>query len=773
MSANIPRFMIIDKYTPVFSPEEEASIELAYQDLIQAYLNSNHRKKVEVIDRAFALARLAHGATRRRSGEPYILHPIAVARIVCVEMGLGSTTIVSALLHDVVEDTDYTIEDIRKRFGDKVAVIVDGLTKVSGDNISFGGSAQKESLRKILIAMGHDARVVLIKIADRLHNMRTLGSMLPSKRYKIAGETQYIYVPLAHRLGLHTIKTELEDLSFKNEQPDSYRFISQKVADSQSEREQLLVRFTEPIEERLRAEGISYDLKMRVKSNYSIWRKMQTKGIPFEEVYDVFAVRIVFDNTDGYPENKRCFDIYTVITSLYKANSERVRDWVSRPKNNGYRALHVTVMGPDGRWIEVQIRSKMMDEVAERGLAAHWRYKKELVEEDKEISKWLDTVRDVVQDPTPYGMDFFDTFILSLNSEDVWVFTPKGDSIRLPQGATVLDLAYEIHSELGDHCIGAKIEGKVVSFRTKLKQGDQVEILHSKTIYPKGEWLGYVITPKARLGVNAALRRKAKEEALQGEGILRTRCTAMGMELNNKLIDRLLAFYQYGKREELFRAIGTGRIDLEVDMAKFLKGQAELRGHVLELSPQTGRGSRRFETVLDPEPPQAVKRIDRKQIYVLEGDGQRLNYKPATCCRPIPGDEAFGIVDSEEQVWVHKLACPVATKLKSTEGNSLVSTRWGEHHDVRFEATLIFRGMDNVGILHSITDTLLEHNHINISGINIRCKDGIFSGRISVMVRSVEEVEEICSILRQHEAIINIHRLAEETIKHHLSKDEY
>ncbi len=756
--------MIVDKYIPAFSPEEEATIEAAYQELITAYMNSNHRQKVEVINRAFTLARIAHAGVRRRSGEPYILHPIAVARIVCSEIGLGSTSIVSALLHDVVEDTDYTVEDIRNRFGDKVAVIVDGLTKVSSDKFSPGTSAQAESLRKILLTMSDDARVILIKIADRLHNMRTLGSMLPSKQYKIAGETQYIYAPLAHRLGLHSIKTELEDLSFKYEHPDSYRMISQKIADSEGDREELLKRFAAPIEAALISEGIHYDLKMRVKSNYSIWRKMETKGIPFEEVYDLFAVRIVFDNADGYPENKRCFDIYTAITSLYRSNSERVRDWVSTPKNNGYRALHVTVMGPSGRWIEVQIRSRRMDEIAERGLAAHWRYKNELVEEDKEIGKWLDTVRAVVQAPTPNGMDFLDTFKLSLYAEDIWVFTPKGDTIRLPYEATVLDLAYDIHSELGDHCIGAKINHKAVPITTKLSQGDQVEILHSKTAYPKSEWLGYVVTPKARLGINAALRRQLREQIAKGEEILSTQCRKVGLEPSNSLIDRLLLFYQYQRREDLFQALGVGRINLEADISKAVKAQQEQKGLGVSISTDRKR-NKQFTAIIDPEQPQDRVPIDRKKIYVLQEEQQQLNYKQAQCCRPIPGDEVLGIVDDSEQVIVHKLACPIATKIKSTEGNRLISTRWGEHIDARFEATLIFRGVDNVGILHSITQTLLKHSDINISGINIACKDGIFSGRISVMVRNVQEVEEICDILKQNDAIINIHRLAEETIK--------
>ena len=762
--------MIVDKYTPVFSPEEEATIEAAYRDLVEAYVNSNHRQKVEVIDRAFALARVAHAGVRRRSGEPYILHPIAVARIVCSEIGLGSTSIVCALLHDVVEDTEYTLDDIRERFGDKVAVIVDGLTKVSEDKFRPGTSVQAETLRKILLTMSDDARVILIKIADRLHNMRTLGSMLPSKQYKIAGETQYIYAPLAHRLGMYAIKTELEDLSFKYEHPDTYRQISQQIEDSAADRERLLVRFAAPIEAALISEGINYDLKMRVKSNYSIWRKMQTKGIPFEEVYDLFAVRIIFDTRDGYPENKRCFDIYTAITALYKSKSERVRDWVSTPKNNGYRALHVTVMGPDGKWIEVQIRSRKMDEIAEHGLAAHWRYKNELVEEDKELGKWLDTVREVVQAPTPNGMDFLDTFKLSLYADDIIAFTPMGDSLRLPDEATVLDFAYNIHSKLGDHCIGAKINHKAVPITTKLKQGDQVEILHSRTMYPKREWLNYVVTPKARLGINSALRKQTRAQVQAGEEILKQKLALHGIELSASVIDRLLSFYQYNKREDLFQALGLGQLNLEQDLhiLGWQNGETNTPNHApaggVALN-ALGRHHKAIRATLDPEQENKKEKIDRKKVYDLHEEHQMLNYVPATCCHPIPGDEALGIVNKDEQVVVHKLSCPVATKIKSTEGNRLVSTRWGEHHEQRFAAKLIFRGVDNVGILHSITETLLEHNHINISGIHITCRDGIFSGNISVMVRNVAEADEICELLHSHDAIINIHRLAEETLK--------
>lgn len=734
--------MIKDIYTPVFLPEEEAQIEAAYQDLVTAYMNSNHRQKVEVIQRAFTLARIAHAGVRRRSGEPYILHPIAVARIVCSEMGLGSTSIVCALLHDVVEDTEYSLEDIRTRFGDKVAVIVDGLTKVSADVFKQGGSVQAESLRKILLTMSDDARVILIKIADRLHNMRTLGSMLPSKQYKIAGETQYIYVPLAHRLGLNSIKMELEDLSFKYEQPEVYAELRQKIETSEEDRDKSLVRFAAPIEAALISEGIDYSISMRVKSVYSIWRKMQAKGIPFEEVYDLFAVRIVFENKDGYSENRRCFDIYTAITSLYKVNNERIRDWVSVPKNNGYRALHVTVMGPEGKWIEVQIRSRRMNEIAEHGLAAHWRYKNELVEEDKEIAKWLDTVRDVVQAPTPDGMDFLDNFKLSLYAEEIWVFTPKGDTVRLPYNSSVLDLAYNIHSKLGDHCIGAKIDHKAVPITTKLKQGDQVEILHSKSSSPRKEWLDYVVTPKAKLSISYALRKQAKEQQQKGEEMLRLRWQALGLELNSSMLDRLVAYYHFHKREELFRAIAQGHIVID------------------ELRPSLLKGLHHRQQVSESE--MQTQEIDFKQIYVLQEREGSLNYHIADCCKPILGDEALGIVGQGNKVYVHKLSCPIATRIKSTEGNRLISTSWGVHHSHTFEASLMFRGRDTAGTLHSITQTLLEHNRINISNISISCRDGMFTGSISLMVHSTAELQAICQSLSQNNSIIQVYRLAQE-----------
>lgn len=758
-------------YTPVFPPEEEAQIEAAYQELRDAYLASNHRKKVEVIDKAFNLARIAHGSVRRRSGEPYILHPIAVARIVCCEMGLGSTSISCALMHDVVEDTDYTTEDIARLFGEKMAQIVEGLTKISGKSFDASASLQAQNFRKLLLTMSDDARIILIKIADRLHNMRTLGSMLPSKQFKIAGETQFIYAPLAHRLGLHSIKSELEDLSFKYEHPSEYAELARLVQESEADRQALFARFTEPIDKALQALGINYDIQTRVKGLYSIWNKMQTKGIPFEEVYDLFAVRIIFDMHDGYPEKNRCFDIYNAITGIYRSHAERLRDWISNPKANGYQALHMTVMGPDAKWIEVQIRSKRMNEIAERGLATHWRYKTGY-EEEKDMGQWLDTIREVLQAPTPDGMDFLDNVRLSLYSDDITVFTPRGDGIRLPEGATVLDMAYTIHSRLGNQCIGAKLNHHVVSISTKLRSGDQVEILDSKTAYPKPEWLNLVVTPKARLGIGSALRKRAREQATTGEEMLKERLEELGLQLIPSHIDRLLYFFHFTRRDDFFRAIASGEINLQIDLSKALKtggggGNTSSTG-LLDYVMRPFRGRKASQEVIpEPQHPREEKApINPKKVYTLGEEEGRLNYCPAPCCQPILGDVVLGILSEDAtEVEVHKVSCPTATRIKSLHGNRLLTVAWGQHGAHLFEATLIFRGVDTVGILHGITQTLLEDFKVNITNLNLSAKDGLFGGQMTVLVHSTDELEKIRQLLAHNGSILSIQRLSSELQK--------
>ena len=486
---------------------DEQMIQDGFNALLNDYLKSNHRRKVERITKAFNFANQAHAGVKRRSGEPYIMHPIAVARIVCREMGLGSTSICSALLHDVVEDTEYTVEDIRDMFGDKISQIVDGLTKISGGIFGEQASAQAENFRKLLLTM-----VILIKIADRLHNMRTLGSMLPAKQFKIAGETLYLYAPLAHRLGLFSIKTELEDLSFKYEHPQEYDFISAKLKATEENRNMLFEHFAAPVNEKLKLMGLQYEMLARVKSVYSIWNKMESKNVSFEDIYDIYAVRIIFDPLPGVDEKNQCWDIYSAITDIYRIRPDRIRDWVSRPKANGYQALHLTVMGPDGQWVEIQIRSRRMDDIAEKGFAAHWKYKESNVEEDTELDKWIQTITEILESPDPNALDFLDTIKLNLFTSEIFVFTPKGDIKTLPQGATALDFAYALHSDIGNKCIGAKVNHRLVPLSHPLSSGDQVEVLTSRSQEPQPEWLNFVTTAKARAKIDAVVKRSLSME---------------------------------------------------------------------------------------------------------------------------------------------------------------------------------------------------------------------------------------------------------------------
>lgn len=500
----------MQEYLQQNADEEERMVEEAYQEVLRAYLGSNHRKKVEKIDRAFRFARAAHKGVRRRSGEPYILHPIAVAKIVISELGLGSTSICAALLHDVVEDTEFTREDIEATFGEKIASIVEGLTKISGGIFGDKASIQAENFRKLLLSMSSDIRVILIKMADRLHNMRTLGSLRPEKQHKIAGETLYIYAPLAHRLGLFKIKTELEDLAFRYEHPDVYAEITSKVNESEAYRRGIVEKFVEPVREKLDAAGYKYEIKARVKSAYSIYNKMIKKKIPFEEVYDIYAVRVIFENEDDAMERLRCWEIYTFFTDGHNVHPDRLRDWTGTPKANGYRALHLTAMGPDGKWIEVQIRSRKMDEIAELGYAAHWKYKSgvEDKEDDSELDKWMNTVKDILANPEPNAIDFLDTIKLNLFASEIYVFTPKGDLVTLPAGASVLDMAFAIHTHLGRHCIAGKINHRLVPLSHRLGSGDQVEIITSESQSPRQEWLQYCKSAKAQSRIKAMLRKE-------------------------------------------------------------------------------------------------------------------------------------------------------------------------------------------------------------------------------------------------------------------------
>lgn len=722
--------------------EEEQLINAEFADLLRGYLASPHRKKVEIIERAFNFARMAHKGIRRRSGEPYILHPIAVAKIASQEIGLGSTSICAALLHDVVEDTDYTVEDIRQQFGRKIAELVNGLTKISGGIFGDKASAQAENFRKLLLTMSEDIRVVLIKMADRLHNMRTLSSMPPGKQYKIAGETLYIYAPLAHRLGLFSIKTELEDLSFKYEHPAVYDRIAEQIKASEAKRLAVYSDFSAPIKERLEGMGLDYEAKARVKSVYSIWRKMETKKIPFEEVYDLYAMRIIFNCDDPASEKRICWEIYSAITDIYRLHPERTRDWISTPKANGYQALHLTVMGPDGNWVEVQIRSRRMDEIAEKGFAAHWKYKIGNGEEESELTVWLRTIKDILEDPNPNAVDFLDTLKLNLFSAEIVVFTPKGELVTLPQHSTVLDLAYALHSELGNHCIAGKVNHKLVPISHQLQSGDQVEVLTSRTQKPNPEWIDFLATAKARTRLRSALRREQAPIIEKGKETLARFLDTGEVKETNEVITKIMRYFHISTREQLFYKLGSEEVTLD--------------GYILKDSPKTSPGllkklfrigTGRTSSAPATEESSPAK-INPKEVFELELDGDSQNFVFSPCCHPIPGDDVMGFINDEGKVEIHDLTCPRAQVLKATFGPRIVATRW-KKVDRPLPAVIAIDGVDRHGILQELTQLISNQLNIDIRSLHIDTDKEVFTCRLGVLVRDAATIKNLCSEIKK------------------------
>ncbi|MDD7721847.1 MAG: RelA/SpoT family protein [bacterium] len=740
---------------------DEQLIQAGFQQLLKDYMNSNHRQKVDLITKAFNFANQAHAGVKRRSGEPYIMHPIAVAEIVCKEIGLGSTSICAALLHDVVEDTEYTVEDIRNMFGDKIAQIVDGLTKISGGIFGDQASAQAENFRKLLLTMSDDIRVILIKIADRLHNMRTLGSMLPAKQFKIAGETLYLYAPLAHRLGLFTIKTELEDLSFKYEHPQEYAFINLKLQSSENVRNTLFEHFAAPVHERLKAMGMNYEMRARVKSVYSIWNKMQNKKVSFEDIYDIYAVRIIFDPLPGVDEKNMCWDIYSAITDIYRIRPDRIRDWVSRPKANGYQALHLTVMGPDGQWVEIQIRSRKMDEIAEKGFAAHWKYKEHNNDKDTELDKWLQTITEILESPDPNALDFLDTIKLNLFSSEIFVFTPKGDIKTLPQGATALDFAYALHSDIGNHCIGAKVNHRLVPLSHPLSSGDQVEVLTSRSQEPQPEWLNFTTTAKAHTKIDAVLRKARKETAKAGEAMVIEAFRNSEVEASMQNMDKLMMYYGFTKREEFYFAVKKGDVVLPDNLKKLVKEKSG-NGLFKYVKQALSLGKKKKTKEVEPAPEKpALPQIDRKKPYLLREEAFDRNYVIADCCKPIPGDEALGFINDDGTVVVHKRSCPIAMRLKSSFGERILNTEWSAHPTVSFEATLEVKGIDSIGVLNKITKTIADDFNVNIIRLLIEAKDGVFEGKIKMKVHALEDIQKMCVTLSSFKNIESVSRVAD------------
>ena len=743
--------------------QEEKMVNDAFQHLVDTYLASRHRKKVEIITKAFNFAKQAHKGVRRLSGEPYIMHPIAVAQIVCEEIGLGSTSICAALLHDVVEDTDYTVEDISNIFGPKIAQIVDGLTKISGGIFGDKASAQAESFKKLLLTMSDDIRVILIKISDRLHNKRTLGSQPPNKQYKIAGETLYIYAPLANRLGLNKIKEELEDLSFRYEHPEEYQQIIDKLAQTREHRETLFEDFTRPIREELDRMGITYTIKARIKTPYSIWCKMQNKHIEFEEVYDILAVRIIFEPQKAEDEISECFRIYVCASRIYKPHPERLRDWLTHPKANGYQALHVTLMSRTGQWIEVQIRSTRMDEMAEQGFAAHWKYKegsKTTADSEDELEKWLHTIKEILDDPQPNALDFLDAIKLNLYASEIFVVTPKGEFKTMPADCTALDFAFSIHTFLGSHCIGAKVNHKLVPLSYKLHSGDQVEILTSKTQRVQKEWINFANTAKAKNKIQAILRREERELQKQGEEWLTDFFEKADIEPNSMNIDKLCDFHHIKYREELYQAIGCqtvvlGEEDLNVLRDKPATKTGSSWTHFIPfLKKKTTTASKDNGKEEAPKP----EAIDRKKPVILNEESLP-KYIIADCCHPIPGDDVLGYLDSDGHVYIHKRQCPVAAKLKTSDGNHILAATWDVHKTLYFPATIKISGIDNVGVLHGITGILSGQLNINIRKLAITTQDGIFDGEIQLGVHDVDDVRTICNKLKNMQGVEEVTRI--------------
>ena len=756
--------------------EEEKMVDEAFNHLIDTYLQSRHRKHTEIITKAFNFARQAHRGVRRLSGEPYIMHPISVAQIACEEIGLGSTSICCALLHDVVEDTDYTVEDIRNIFGDKIAQIVDGLTKISGGIFGDQASAQAESFKKLLLTMSEDIRVILIKISDRLHNMRTLGSQLPNKQYKIAGETLYIYAPLANRLGLNKVKEELEDLSFRYEHPEEYKQIKDRLISMEAHLHDIFEEFTSPIRAKLDAAGIQYHIKERIKSPYSIWNKMQKKHVSFEEIYDILAVRIIFTPEEGAnneQEIAECFQIYALASSIYKPHPERLRDWLSHPKANGYQALQSTLMGKHGRWVEVQIRSLRMDEMAEQGFAAHWKYKeggKSTQDSENELDKWLGTIKDILDDPHPTAIDFLDAIKLNLYASEIFVVTPKGEFRTMPTGCTALDFAFSIHTFVGTHCMGVKVNHQLVPLSQELASGDQVEVLTSKELKVQEDWLNFVTTGKARSKIMGILRRKDRDLQKQGEDMLGQFFEAHEIEQNSINVDKLCILHNIVTREQLYTAIGKGEVVLGNQDVTVLNENTQGKrrwGRYLRFFSRKIKEGETSDAKKAEEPKPAAeapeqegKKKKAKKIPLLLNEETIGRYDMCPHCHPIPGDEVLGFQEQDGRITIHKRSCEIANRLKASYGNQIWAADWDTHKKLFFPATIQLDGIDKIGVLHQITGILSEQLNVNMPRLLIETHDGIFRGEIQLEVHDAEDVQEICKKLKKINNINSVTRIS-------------
>lgn len=726
--------------------KEKKEIELAFKGLIKSAVHAKKDATTKKrIKKAFDVAYEAHKDVRRKSGEPYIYHPIAVARICAEEIGLGATSIICALLHDTVEDTELTIEDVKNLFGEKEAKIIEGLTKISGV-VDATISLQAENFKKILLTLAEDVRVILIKLADRLHNMRTIGSMRRDKQLKIASETLFLYAPLAHRLGLHSIKSELEDLSLKCQEPEMFHEIETKLQKSQEVRTRFINHFSSPIRKALEEKGIKFEMKGRPKSIYSIWNKMNKKGIPFEEVYDLFAIRIILDSE---PENEKsdCWQVYSIVTDFYQPNIERLRDWISAPKANGYESLHTTVMSPTGKWVEVQIRTKRMDEIAEMGFAAHWKYKEGSVE--SYYDKWINQIRELIENNDANALDLVDDFKLDLFSDEIYVYTPEGEMKNLPVGASTLDFAFAIHTEIGEHCIGAKVNNKLVPLSNVLKSGDQVEILTSKNQKPKEEWLNFVKTHRAKSKIKSSLKEEKRELAIIGKAMLEKEFKRLDISHQNISLKELKKHFKAPSSLDLYYKIATEEINLN-QLRDF-----EVKHGLLRLKRTIPN---RLKHYFERKKP-ATKTERKEEILVIGDNMEKLDYSLANCCNPIPGDEVFGFITVTEGIKIHKVSCPNAVQLMSNYAYRVIKARWIDKDKMDFLTGLKIIGIDNVGIVNNITQVVSNELHVNMRSIKFESYDGIFEGTIMVFVQNTLHLDNLIKNLKKVDGVTKIERI--------------
>lgn len=722
---------------------EKKEILKRYRALLRASKSTLQKGDKKEIRKAFDMALESHKDMRRKSGEPYIYHPIAVAQIAAEEIGLGTTSIVCALLHDVVEDTDITLEDIEREFGKKTAKIIDGLTKISGV-FDTNSSLQAENFRKMLLTLADDVRVILIKLADRLHNMRTMDFMPRHKQLKIASETIYLYAPLAHRLGLYAIKSELEDLSMKYLEPDTYKYIATQLNEKKAERNAFIKAFVEPINDILAEQGLIANVYGRPKSIHSIWNKMKKKNIPFEEVYDLFAIRIILDSA---PESEKadCWKAYSIVTDLYRPNPDRLRDWVSSPKGNGYESLHTTVMGPKGQWVEVQIRTQRMNEIAEKGFAAHWKYKES--SNDNGLDQWIQKVREMLSNPESNALDFLDDFKMNLFSDEIFIFTPKGALLQLPLGATALDFAFEIHTDIGAKCIGAKVNHKLVPLSYKLQNGDQVEIITSSKQTPKEDWLNIVMTAKAKSKIKSSLKEEKRKIAEEGKELLERKLKSLKITYNTDNLNKLSYFFKLQSTQDLFIAVATGKIELK-DLKEYVASEKEIENRGNERINDNERIDALLKKVKGPE----------SDVLLIGEDLQKIDYTLAACCNPIPGDDVFGFVTVNEGIKIHRTNCPNAAQLMANYGYRVVKAKWNRQQELSFLTGLRIVGIDDVGLINNLTKVISNDFKVNIRSITIDTDDGIFDGSIKVFVNDKEHLDNLIKNLLEVKGITGVTR---------------